>query len=1707
MKLGQEELQSRIKKEDEELSKPVPQETTQGPGFICWFFTQIGNMVPAAMGIFGVSMATLLGFSLPNLSIGSIGNKIIGCCKNLNFISLGVAAVPKLFTVIVSTIKFVFDEAKAVFTSHTPLRKFQKEVGQWVTDCSYFQKGIWPTVVMRNPANAFVYFFLIETGLTINTRRLEIDPLLRPGFDEALKRMLSFYQFTHLSAHMASGRPEPLCIRIYGDSGIGKTNVLHELRKDLTEAMSLHPGYYSINWDLAHMNGYYGQEVAVDDDADVMSNVENMATRLKAETKTPIVGASAALEDKNRPILWKLVIKNTNNPFPKFDGMFNPEAYWRRSWLVHAEKTDKPVDNTTNKYLNTLKFTVLVATDINKVPLHPNLVDLTYTQLAEWARNLAQNHVAQEKVRSIEEGAYSFRSRYEQFSDTITALHTCELSAKHADILKHAQILLNQSRDILRKSDNAVSIKLDQYLKSNLQSVPLAPNAFRKLIARISSMAHNQTTFDESVACVGEDVQTPGPSHLFSSADIDDIFEDARNTPGLTGTSAPIGVDELVRRSADRRVRGIRENTDQDCRVCFLPITTCAETLECGHMFHESCLRRWFVLNKTCPLCRETVSEAWFMRSPASAPSSFSFDPFNMSPEDLGTLSQEVVAAFKRGAVIVKYGSDLYNTLVARSRPTYVPAVINGYWTMKTDHIESFDDYNQELEHIMRIESCTRKQVSEELFSDSMSSSILINPDDLRCVFQYNKENQMMYITNIGLVPARAHPMGDFSAIAQFLFDLRECPNMSSIREFVSQNSISRENQTTFETYVESVVKEQGRWSELLTKVLLKTDMFFRRIPRWFPSMLYCLAIAYCVLAVCLGITMVFSAQQLYDTPSMGMYVPVASRAAYSGKTILKPGLTTARFAHESLKVQATAGFGTQASNNIDTAATSIFSCSVAVPTATEVHLYNFVAVGLTGTVFMANHHSFLPVMALKQFRFIIRDHSRVLDGKIFEQEFVLTPSDLKKVFSKDAVLFSLPGFRSVKNITDRFITRKTLQAAENGTIPGLSVSRNKKSCNIVSMGDLTLMTHGEYETRFVDYTGEEPVDAVKHVSNDRYFLAQTINSRNIVFGMSGSLVLHTYSPFGDKVFIGMIGASSAITTHIVPITSEDIATTMNCFSKSDCIDLRNPILPSVTPSPLLARLGGQSVVGQWSPPLHTPPRSKYVKSPIFGEVEENTIEPAHLSDNHSWLKIVQLEPDIPHYMEKGLNKFHHTIPVLNPKLINKCAKDLAKYHFGKPELRMIELRQLSMVESILGFPHIGSKKLDLTKSSGLPYCQRNVKSGKKDLIDYDYNTGTLQLSNRFIDDYKHLKQNMSDGTIDKPIVGAFAKDELVAIGKNKTRTVFMLPTPIQVLTHELVGYWVANVQSAPIGSYPMIGAINQETSDYNLMISHLHNHSRIITLDCKNLDGSIPKLLKRGFATYLRELYSLAYKARSETPPVNFLDNIDKIFHAISESVIVYQDVCFEHTGGTLSGERTTTQQNSVVIFLMLYCSYYSYCINRKSHLASPESFFTIFSMFLLGDDAIISVSEEFIDIFTPEWFQQSYADHGITVTSTDKKNSKLVWKTITESSFLKMTPRYDLDIGQWVACPEKSIIAGLLNWLSTTEPVENQMQVNIYNALRFAFSWGREYYDELSDRIWSATRKLPFPIFIPHYELMYAWRVRQASLESFTIDPDGTS
>tara|TARA_B110000967_G_C18737896_1_gene486137 strand:+ start:15 stop:383 length:369 start_codon:yes stop_codon:yes gene_type:complete len=52
-----------------------------------------------------------------------------------------------------------------------------------------------------------------------------------------------------------------------------------------------------------------------------------------------------------------------------------------------------------------------------------------------------------------------------------------------------------------------------------------------------------------------------------------------------------------------------------ECSICFDTIVDETKLNKCGHTFHYDCIKEWFDINQTCPICREDTSPQFIQKN------------------------------------------------------------------------------------------------------------------------------------------------------------------------------------------------------------------------------------------------------------------------------------------------------------------------------------------------------------------------------------------------------------------------------------------------------------------------------------------------------------------------------------------------------------------------------------------------------------------------------------------------------------------------------------------------------------------------------------------------------------------------------------------------------------------------------------------------------------------------------------------------------------------------------------------------------------------------------------------------------------------------------------------------------------------------------------------------------------------------------------
>jgi hypothetical protein len=225
-----------------------------------------------------------------------------------------------------------------------------------------------------------------------------------------------------------------------------------------------------------------------------------------------------------------------------------------------------------------------------------------------------------------------------------------------------------------------------------------------------------------------------------------------------------------------------------------------------------------------------------------------------------------------------------------------------------------------------------------------------------------------------------------------------------------------------------------------------------------------------------------------------------------------------------------------------------------------------------------------------------------------------------------------------------------------------------------------------------------------------------------------------------------------------------------------------------------------------------------------------------------------------------------------------------------------------------------------------------------------------------------------------------------------------------------------------------------------------------------------------------------------------NYIDII--MYWFLHPSVVIEEQVYTQLTGNS-SGNLMTTLINSMVGYSLLYMAY----TNLVPPLFQDQSeFYRNTSIKTFGDDNVCAVSRRLVQYFNHARVKDFFKQIGITYTRADKKDvdgefeyldgdmeklsegdlstlyrygMKRITSKGTDIEFLKNT--FECRNYKWYALLRESVVVEMTYWIRSkssnwTDNDSVSLETNINTSLRFAYFYGRKYFEDLREKYWLA-------------------------------------
>lgn len=498
---------------------------------------------------------------------------------------------------------------------------------------------------------------------------------------------------------------------------------------------------------------------------------------------------------------------------------------------------------------------------------------------------------------------------------------------------------------------------------------------------------------------------------------------------------------------------------------------------------------------------------------------------------------------------------------------------------------------------------------------------------------------------------------------------------------------------------------------------------------------------------------------------------------------------------------------------------------------------------------------------------------------------------------------------------------------------------------------------------------------------------------------------------------------------------------------------------------------GNFTFYGQLTKTLYQSTRTKIIPSLIHGQIFPPTTFPSVLSHKDPRM-LVKIDP-----MIKGVEKYGNKAVMLDKNLVRRVSLHLTEL-FNRWD-RHMEPEVVDLNTAINGNANYEfADGIVMDTSAGYPYNQRPKKlPGKHDL--FDGGPGNYKIIDNAL-------QILTDIRWTKALKGEMVpslwldclKDErrsLEKIVKGKTRVFTIPPLDFTLCFRRLTLAFSATFYKNALKFFSAVG-MDPESLDWTLLY---HRHARVskrgFAGDYSGYDGNLSPQLIMECCEIINRWYDdddCYQRARRV------------MFEEIVHTPQAFGNLVYATHIGNPSGNPLTAIMNTIIGAMYLR---YTWLKLAPPKLASLTHYEENVVDTVYGDDGIITVSDKAKPFFNPDNVSKVLRSMGMEFTATSKDRAA-AWENLCDMSFLKRGFRKG-DQKRWLPIIDKQTIQELTNWVRQSDFVDPKAMLvdNCNNALRFAFFYGKAYFDELRNKILRVFSEASAQLH--DYEYYYIW------------------
>lgn len=475
--------------------------------------------------------------------------------------------------------------------------------------------------------------------------------------------------------------------------------------------------------------------------------------------------------------------------------------------------------------------------------------------------------------------------------------------------------------------------------------------------------------------------------------------------------------------------------------------------------------------------------------------------------------------------------------------------------------------------------------------------------------------------------------------------------------------------------------------------------------------------------------------------------------------------------------------------------------------------------------------------------------------------------------------------------------------------------------------------------------------------------------------------------------------------------------------------------------------------------PVFQPTKTAIVPSVLYNELHPVTKAPAHLSSfiNDDGVKVSPLLKAHKKQDSQNVSVDEKKLDIVKKEVL----RELQQYmrHTGT---------KLTFDEAIVGrsdLPCLGP--IPRKTSAGYSYYGNpEVKAGKKEFFGTE---GSYKLEGKMYEDLKakveKLEEQMRAHIVPEDRVYMdILKDETLPLSKvaiGKTRMISACDLPMSIIYRKYFGPVCNDLVASRLLNGMAIG-MNPYSDEWQFLSILLKaKGDKVVAGDFGSYDNSQTCQLIQAVVWIMSELSSLRTESDKKV--------LDCLAVTLSQPYHVSGSNIYELDHGMPSGNPMTSIMNSIfglIVFRLCWGELMS--ARFVTYTGCIRGFSEYVKLVMYGDDNLLNISDEAIDLFNQTTMMATFPKFGLTYTSDEKEDKNPPpFRTIDKVTFLKRSFIWNDVLGRYVAGLDIPTIYNMLHYTKKGGSSESITIDNCYNALRESSLHGKIFFEYMVRRL----------------------------------------